>query len=163
MENIKTVIADLNNEQHAAAYLSLMSHYASDPMGGAEDLSVFAKENLVEALLARNDVFIVLIFIANKPAALLTAIEGFSTFACKPLLNVHDVTVHNDFRGKKLTRILFEKIEEVAKQRDCCKITLEVLSGNTIACKAYRSLGFSDYQLDPEFGSAVFWTKKLSK
>ena len=80
MHNIETVIADLNNPQHAAAYLNLMSHYARDPMGGGEDLSHFAKENLIESLLARKDVFIVLIFIDNTPAALLTAIEGFSTF-----------------------------------------------------------------------------------
>ncbi|MDA7746291.1 GNAT family N-acetyltransferase [Psychromonas sp.] len=160
---IKTVLADLNNKQHAQAYLELMSHYACEPMGGGEDLTDFAKDNLVNRLLARNDVFIVLIFSQNKPAALLTAIEGFSTFACKPLLNIHDVVVHSDFRGNGLTKVLFEKIEQLAKQRDCCKITLEVLSGNKVAYNAYQKLGFSDYQLDPEFGSALFWSKKLTE
>jgi len=158
----QVVLADLQNKQHADAYLNLMSHYACDPMGGGEDLSAYAKENLISSLLARHDVSVILIFIENRPAALLTAIEGFSTFACKPLLNIHDVVVHQDFRGKGLTKLLFKKIEEVAKQQDCCKITLEVLSGNPIACQAYRSLGFSDYQLNPEFGSALFWTKKLT-
>jgi len=161
MQTIKTVIADLSNEQHANAYLSLMSHYASDVMGGGEDLSDFAKQNLIPSLLARKDIFIVLVFSHNTPVALLTAIEGFSTFACKPLFNIHDVVVHNDFRGKGLSKVLFEHIEKIAKQRNCCKITLEVLSGNPIACNAYKKLGFSDYQLDPEFGSALFWTKKL--
>ncbi|TEW53935.1 GNAT family N-acetyltransferase [Psychromonas sp. RZ22] len=161
MLSIQTVLADLTNKQHADAYLDLMSHYACDPMGGGEDLSPFAKENLISTLLTRNDVFIILIFSDNKPAALLTAIEGFSTFACKPLFNIHDVVVHSDFRGNALTKVLFNKIEEVARQRNCCKITLEVLSGNNIACKAYQKLGFSDYQLDPEFGSALFWAKKL--
>jgi len=161
MANITTVIADLTQPQHAEAYLSLMSHYALDPMGGGKDLSDFSKANLVSCLLKRQDVFIVLIFADEKPAALLTAIEGFSTFACQPLFNIHDVVVHQDFRGQKLTRLLFEKIEQVAKQRDCCKITLEVLSGNKPACEAYRRLGFSDYQLDPAFGGALFWTKSL--
>ena len=161
MNDVQAIIADLNNQQHATAYLELMSHYACDPMGGGEDLSDYAKKNLVKTLLTRNDVFIILVFVGDKPAALLTAIEGFSTFACKPLLNVHDVVVHNDFRGQGLTKILFENIEAVAKRRGCCKITLEVLSGNKIACKAYNRLGFSDYQLDPEFGSALFWTKTI--
>lgn len=161
MDDLQTVIADLNNQQHAKAYLSLMSHYACDPMGGGEDLSDYAKANLIESVLARTDIVIVLIFCGEKPAALLTAIEGFSTFACKPLFNIHDVVVHSDFRGNGLTKTLFGKIEEVAKHRDCCKITLEVLSGNPIAQKAYQRLGFSDYALDPEFGSALFWTKKL--
>lgn len=161
MQQINVVSADLKNKQHAEAYLGLMSHYASDPMGGGEDISHFAKQNLVTSLLKRNDVFIILIFIDNQPAALLTAIEGFSTFACKPLFNIHDVVVHRNFRGRGLTKHLFGKIEEIAKQRDCCKITLEVLSGNDIACHAYKALGFSDYQLDPAFGSALFWSKKL--
>lgn len=158
---IQTVVADLTNQQHADAYLSLMSHYACDPMGGGEDLSDFSKQNLVKSLLTRNDIFIVLVFNNNKPAALLTAIEGFSTFACKPLFNIHDVVVHSDFRGEGLSKVLFAKIEQVARERDCCKITLEVLSGNEVARQAYQRLGFSDYALDPEFGSALFWTKKL--
>lgn len=157
-----TIEADLSNAQHAQAYLTLMSHYASDPMGGSEDLSDFAKQNLVPTLLKRNDVFVVLVFKDKQPAALLTAIEGFSTFSCKPLLNIHDVVVHKDFRGQKLTTLLFSEIERIARSRDCCKITLEVLEGNTIAKNAYQKQGFSGYQLDPEFGNAIFWTKPLN-
>ena len=153
--------ADLTRPEHAQAYLALMSHYACDPMGGAEDLSDFAKQNLVKTLLTRQDVFIVLAFKDKQPAGLLTAIEGFSTFSCKPLLNVHDVAVFEDFRGQGLTALLFAKIEEIAKSRDCCKITLEVLEGNEIAKKAYAKLGFAGYQLDPELGNALFWTKSL--
>lgn len=153
--------ADLTRPEHAQAYLTLMSHYASDPMGGAEDLSDFAKQNLVKTLLARQDVFIALAFKDKQPAGLLTAIEGFSTFACKPLFNVHDVVVFKDFRGQGVSGLLFAEIEKIAKARNCCKITLEVLEGNEIAQKAYAKLGFAGYQLDPEFGNAQFWTKSL--
>lgn len=153
--------ADLNNKNHANAYLTLMSHYACDPMGGGEDLSDFAKKNLVSTLLKRDDVVILLVFKGDQPAALLTAIEGFSTFSCKPLFNIHDVTVTQEFRGLGLTKILFAEIEKIAKQRDYCKITLEVLSGNEIAKNAYAKQGYSDYQLDPSHGSALFWTKSL--
>ncbi len=155
------VEADLTNEKHANAYLALMSHYACDPMGGGEDLSDFTKQNLVSSLLKRTDVVILLIFKEDKPAALLTAIEGFSTFACKPLFNIHDVAVHKDFRGQKLTTMLFAEIEKIAKQRHYCKITLEVLSGNEIAKNAYIKQGYADYQLDPAHGSALFWSKSL--
>lgn len=157
------VQADLTNEEHANAYLTMMSHYARDPMGGGEDLSDFAKQNLVSTLLKRNDVVILLVFKEDKPAALLTAIEGFSTFACKPLFNIHDVAVFKDFRGLGLTTLLFAEIEKIAKQRDYCKITLEVLSGNEIAKNAYTKHGFSDYQLDPAHGNALFWSKSLAK
>ncbi|WP_019614771.1 GNAT family N-acetyltransferase [Psychromonas ossibalaenae] len=156
------VQADLTIAEHAQAYLQLMSHYALDPMGGGEALSDFAKENLIEALLKRNDVFIVLIFKDKNPAALLTAIEGFSTFACRPLLNIHDLVVHNNYRGQGLSGQLFAEIEKIARSIKCCKITLEVLEGNQIAKKAYNKQGFSDYQLDPECGSALFWSKPLN-
>lgn len=153
--------ADLNNKNHASAYLTLMSHYAKDPMGGGEYLSDYAKKNLIPTLSTRDDVIILLIFKQDKPVALLTAIEGFSTFACKPLFNIHDVTVFEEFRGLGLSAMLFSEIENIAKQRDYCKITLEVLSGNQIAKNAYNKYGYSDYQLDPNHGSALFWTKSL--
>ena len=155
------VQADLTNESHANAYLTLMSHYASDPMGGGEDLPEFAKQNLVSSLLKRNDVVVLIAFKEDKPAALLTAIEGFSTFACKPLFNIHDMVVYQDFRGHGLTGKLFSEIEKIAKQRDYCKITLEVLSGNEIAKNAYTKQGYADYQLDPSHGNALFWSKSL--
>lgn len=153
--------ADLTQTEHAQAYLSLMSDYAQDPMGGGEDLSDFAKQHLIATLLTRNDVFIVLAFADKRPVALLTAIEGFSTFSCKPLLNIHDVAVKKEFRSQGLTYALFSEIEKIAKSRGCCKLSLEVLEGNEVAKKAYRKQGFSDYQLDPKFGNALFWTKSL--
>ncbi|WP_372880798.1 GNAT family N-acetyltransferase [Psychromonas sp.] len=131
-------------------------------MGGGQDLSAFAKQNLIQTLLKRNDIFIVLIFAEDKPAALLTAIEGFSTFACRPLFNIHDVVVYQGFRGQGLTTLLFNKVEEIARSRNCCKITLEVLEGNHVARNAYSKLGYADYVLDPQFGGAMFWTKSLS-
>ena len=45
--------------------------------------------------------------------------------------------------------------------RGCCKLTLEVLDNNFIAKALYKKFGFSDYQLDPEYGNALFWEKKL--
>jgi len=155
--------ADLNIEEHAQAYLTLMSHYACDPMGGGEDLSDYAKKNLISTLLTRSDVTILLVFKQDQPAGLLTAIEGFSTFACKPLFNIHDVVVMKAFRGFSLTNMLFTQIETIAKQRGYCKITLEVLSGNEIAKNAYSKQGYADYQLDPSHGSALFWSKSLKE
>jgi ribosomal protein S18 acetylase RimI-like enzyme len=47
---------------------------------------------------------------------------------------------------------MLRKVEEVALQRDCGTLVLEVLEvleGNTIARKAYEKFGFSGYELDP--------------
>lgn len=79
-----------------------------------------------------------------------------------PLLNVHDMVVAAKFRGRGLSRKILSKAEELARERNCCKLTLEVLEGNEIAQRAYRSFGFEGYQLDPRMGRAMFWQKKLT-
>ncbi len=56
---------------------------------------------------------------------------------------------------------MLDKVEEVAIEKGCCKITLEVLSKNEAAKSAYKKFGFSDYELDPNAGSALFWQKRL--
>lgn len=80
---------------------------------------------------------------------LVNCFEGFSTFAAEPLVNVHDVSVVDTFRGLGLSHKMLEKVEDIARERGCCKITLEVLEGNPVAQGAYRKFGFSDGQLDP--------------
>ncbi|MBU3004799.1 GNAT family N-acetyltransferase [Paraglaciecola arctica] len=62
-----------------------------------------------------------------------------------------------------LSQKLLEKVESIANNLGCCKITLEVLSNNNVAKSAYEKFGFSHYELDPNAGGAVFWQKALSK
>ena len=87
--------------------------------------------------------------------------EAFSTFACKPLVNIHDIAVSSEFRGKGISQKMLAVVEEIARKKGCCKITLEVLQGNRVAQNAYRKFGFDNYALDPEAGHAEFWQKSL--
>jgi ribosomal protein S18 acetylase RimI-like enzyme len=72
------------------------------------------------------------------------------------------VVVAEKYRGLGLSKRLLAAVEELAGRLGCCKLTLEVLEGNSIAQAAYRSLGFDAYQLDPSLGKALFWEKKLA-
>ena len=92
----------------------------------------------------------------------MVSFEGFSTFQCRPLLNIHDVAVAGKYRGEGLSKRLLAAAEELAVRLGCCKLTLEVLEGNTISQAASRSLGLDGYQLDPALGKALFWEKKLA-
>jgi ribosomal protein S18 acetylase RimI-like enzyme len=56
---------------------------------------------------------------------------------------------------------LINKVQDVAVQRGCCKLTLEVLSNNPKAIKLYRHLGFAPYELDSAHGHALFYQKWL--
>ena len=159
MEEI--LLADLSLPSHGEAIIYLLNEYAKDEMGGGTELSIFVKNNLVSELKKRQGVYIILAFVDGYPAGLVNCFEGFSTFACKPLLNIHDVFVIAEYRGRGISKKMLNKAEEIALGLDCCKLTLEVLEGNTIAQGAYKSCGYSGYELNPKMGRAMFWQKKL--
>ena len=159
MEEI--LLADLSLPSHGEAIIYLLNEYAKDDMGGSMELSIFVKNNLVSELKKRQGVYIILAFVDGNPAGLVNCFEGFSTFACKPLLNIHDVIVIEKYRGRGISKKMLNKAEEIALGLGCCKLTLEVLEGNTIAQVAYKSCGYSGYELNPKMGKAMFWQKKL--
>ncbi len=158
---IDIVEADLSLTAHAEAMVQLMDAYALDPMGCGQGLSNDVKENLPTELLKRKSAHVILAFVDAEPAGLLVCLEGFSTFACKPLLNIHDVIVALPYRGRGLSKLLLKKAEDIAFNLGCCKLTLEVLEGNHVAQSAYKAFGFSGYELNPQMGKALFWEKKL--
>jgi len=158
---IKTIDADLNLPEHASAVIQLMNEYAQDPMGGGQALSSYTRENLIAEFRKRDNAHVILAFADDAPAGLVIGFEGFSTFACRPLLNIHDVIVSTEHRGHGLCKQMFQAAEALALKLGCCKMTLEVLEGNTVAQAAYRSCGFAGYELDPRTGKAMFWEKKL--
>lgn len=161
MSGVVVVQASYTNPVHAQALRQVLNHYAKDPMGGGEALSPQVLERLPAELAKRPHAFSVLAFVNGEAAGLINCFEGFSTFAGKPLINVHDVSVVNTFRGLGLSQKMMLKVEEIARERGCCKITLEVLEGNPVAQGSYRKFGFSDGQLDPAHGRMLFWNKYL--
>ena len=95
-DSVRVCRADYANPMHAAAVVKMLDAYAQDPMGGGEGLSDYAKAHLVPSLAVRPQAFTVLAFggaDGQQPIGLVNCIEGFSTFACRPLVNVHDVAV----------------------------------------------------------------------
>lgn len=146
---------------HARAIVQLLDAYAQDPAGGGKPLSDFAKGNLVSALAARPQAFSVLAFDGDKAVGLINCIEGFSTFACRPLVNVHDVAVLSGYRGQRIGEKMLALVNEISRERGACKLTLEVLQGNHGAIKLYERVGFAGYQLDPAMGQAQFFQKWL--
>ncbi|WP_457279765.1 GNAT family N-acetyltransferase [Polaromonas sp. P5_D5] len=153
--------ADYHNPVHAAAVVQLLDAYAQDPAGGAKPLSDFAKDNLVSELAKRPHAFSVLAFSGDKAVGLINCIEGFSTFACRPLVNIHDVAVLPGHRGQRIGEKMLTLVDEISRERGACKLTLEVLQGNRSAIKLYERIGFAGYQLDPAMGQAQFFQKWL--
>lgn len=148
---------------HSRSLVDLLREYALGEMGGQTKLPLNIEEELPFALAKRSDYVGLLAFVGNESVALLNAFEGFSTFNAKPLLNIHDLFVKPRYRGRQIAGQLLGAAAEIATQRGCCKLTLEVLERNYPAKTAYEHAGFKPYELDESKGSAEFWEKKLEK
>lgn len=158
---IRVVDVDFQNAAHADDFRFLLNTYACDPMGAGKSLPDETLQALPERLAAFPTSRSIIAYADDRPAALANCFFGFSTFAARKLINVHDVVVLPEFRGQGISRHLFDRIEEIANENDCCKLTLEVLEFNETAIAAYRKFGFENYELDPAVGKALFMEKKL--
>ena len=161
LSELRICRADYHNADHADALVHLLDAYAQDPAGGGEALSDFSKAHLVKELASRPQAFSVLAFAGDQPVGLINCIEGFSTFACRPLVNIHDVAVLASHRGQRVAGQMMALVEKIAHERGACKLTLEVLAGNASAIRLYERVGFAGFQLDPAMGRAQFFQKWL--
>lgn len=155
-------IADYTKPVDAVTVVDLLDAYARDPLGGGEPLSAFTRDNLAEAMNETPGAFSVIGELDGKPVALANCFQSLSTFACQPLINIHDLAVIADVRGQGISQGLLAFIEAHARQSRCCKVTLEVLSGNVAALAAYTKFGFEPFKMDDTYGSAVFLQKNLN-
>lgn len=153
--------ANLEDLLHGQALMQLLNEYAMDPMGGGKPLSAYVKNKLLSELKKRSAARVVLALDGAVPAGLIICFEGFSTFACQPLLNLHDVVVSQSYRGKGVFKLMLQQVESIARSLGCCKLTMEILESNQHAMAVYRAHGFAGFELDPALGKAVFWQKKL--
>lgn len=163
---LQIVMADFTKPRDITALRELMQMYATDPLGGGEPLSADVLERLPETLSKRSGAYTFLAYVDGEAAGIINTFEGFSTFKCAPLLNIHDVAVVPRWRGHRFDNTtivdhLFMRVEAKARDLGCCKMTLEVLDNNERAKRAYARCGFAAYELDPAAGKAQFWQKPL--
>lgn len=158
---LRVVAVDLNKLADSTAWLALLDHYAHDPMGGGDGLSEYAKRHLVEALRDLPTFHGALAFDGDAAIGLINCFTGFSTFAAKPLLNIHDIVVQDGRRAQGVGQALLAWAAGRAQELGCCKLTLEVLSNNLRALASYERAGFAPYVLDPAAGHALLMQKYI--
>jgi GNAT superfamily N-acetyltransferase len=152
---------DYQNRAHRAALVMLLDAYAHDPMGGGVGLAPDVKERLCDDLAARPAAASFIAWLDDAPVGLVNCFEGYSTFKDSPLMNIHDIVVLPAQRGAGVGQALLACAEQHARARGCCKLTLEVLTGNARALASYLRFGFAPYELDPAAGQASFMQKWL--
>jgi ribosomal protein S18 acetylase RimI-like enzyme len=151
--NISVVQADLNLPQHQRAVAELTSMYAADEMGSGAPLAPDILNRLIPGLREHPTTIIFLAYNGEKPVGIANCFLGFSTFAAKPLINIHDLAVVPECRGQHVGRALLEAVATHARKLGCAKVTLEVQENNFRAQAAYKSAGFT--------GGSYFYSKKL--
>ena len=152
---------DFQNTIHCDALVMLLDAYARDPMGGGKPLAEAVKARLCDDLAVRPQAFSFVAWQGQAPVVLVNCLEGYSTFQARPLMNIHDIAVLPGCRGQGIGQSLLAAAEDLARSRDCCKLTLEVLTGNQAALTSYVKFGFSPYALGPAAGQASFMHKWL--
>lgn len=160
-DEIVIVEADLASPTHARAVVDLIDAYARDELGNGRPLASEVREALIPALRQHPTTRILLAYDQDAPVGAAICFLGFSTFAAKPLLNIHDLVVLPTHRDRGIGRRLLTAVETKARSSGCCKLTLEVLANNPRARHLYQSFGFAGSMLVPENGASEFWAKPL--
>lgn len=161
--SVEIVEADLDNKAHQAAILQMLDAYSRDPMGDGKPLAPEVRKTLIPGLQQHPTTIIFLSFAEKAPVGIAVCFRGFSTFAAKPLINIHDFAVLPECRGMGLGRRMLEKIEQKAIEMGCCKLTLETQENNTRARRVYEAAGFAQAVYQAEAGGSLFYSKPIKK
>jgi GNAT superfamily N-acetyltransferase len=158
---VEILEADLNREDHQRDVVAMTAAYAMDGMGNGEPLPGDVLERLIPGLREQPMALILLAYLDGQVIGIATCFRGFSTFAAKPLYNIHDLAVLPAFRGHGIGSLLLEAVAGKARERGCCKVTLEVLENNTRARRIYHNAGFAQAVYTEAAGGALFYSKAL--
>jgi len=148
--------ADLQDEAQALRLVEIIDSYAREAGGQNAPLAREARANLATGLRAHRHAFALLALAEGRTVGAAVCLWGFSTFAARPSLNIHDLAVLPTHRGRGIGSRLLAEIERRARKRGCCKLTLEVHDTNEGAKRLYRRAGFGNW--DPP---TLFVTKAL--
>ena len=148
--------ADLSDAAHSSAIVEIIDSYARGPGGQNAALTDFARDKLLPGLRAHPLATVLLATVAGRPVGTAVCVFGFSTFAGRPIVNIHDLAVLPDFQQQGVGHALLAEVERRAHERGCCKITLEVHDTNEGAKRLYARAGFGPWD-NPTF----FVTKPL--
>jgi Acetyltransferases len=158
MKMIEFEYCDYENPMHLNALVGLLNHYMSDAMGESEPLNKMQQLRLVDGLANHPSSFVLFVIYNQNIAGLATCFINFSTFKVKPYINLHDLIIYDEYRGKGLGRLLLEELIHISEFKKYCKISLEVREDNKVAQNLYRSLGFKECT-----PNMYFWTKTIDE
>jgi len=155
-KKIHIIKGDLNNAEHAEQFLRLTAAYMADPMGEVNPWTDQQKVDVLKEMKQHPCALILFAKADDKIVGICTCFYAYSTFLAKPLLNIHDIYVDEQYRGIGIAKKLIGSIDQEAVNKNCGKITLEVRRDNLNARDLYKNQGFTEAP-----HSMFFWIKYL--
>lgn len=113
MATVSCYVAEYDDPVHAKTVSDLLNGYALDQFGNSAPLEDEVRAKLCSELSKIPGAFSVIAAIGDEPVGLINCFQGFSTFKCKPLINIHDVFVVPEHRRKGVTQVMMAKVSEV--------------------------------------------------
>ena len=158
---VQIIEADLLNAKHAAAVEQLLDEYAHDPLEGGQGLAQDVLARLVDQLQNASMRLVLLAKVGDTFTGIAVCFWGFSTFAARPAINIHDLAVSATCRGRGVGSALLAEVESRARAADCCRITLEVKAANRDARRLYTRKGFTGADIEVSEQVTLFCVKTL--
>lgn len=161
MQDVRIFEADLNRADHQQAIVAMVDSYSQEPMGDGKPLAPEVRARLMDGLRNHPTTIVFLAYRREEPIGVAVCFRGFSTFAAKPLINIHDLHVVKAHQRQGIGKALLAAVEAKARATGCCKLSLEVQANNHRARRTYESFGFAQRELQAEAGPAFYLTKDL--
>ena|SRR5688572_16744050 len=147
MQDIHIVEADLQRTDHQKTTLELIDAYSEDAMGDGKPLAPNVRATLIDGLRGHPTTIVFLAYDKDLPVGIAVCFRGFSTFAARPLINIHDLHVRPSHQRRGIAKALIAAVEAKARHIGCCKLSLEVQENNQRARSTYAAAGFAQRQL----------------
>ena len=105
------------------------------------DEVVATKESLRDSLFNKKQAEVILLEVGDEAAGFALFFHNYSTFLGKAGLYLEDLFVHDHYRGNGYGKALFQKVAEIAAERDCGRMEWSCLDWNEPSIQFYKSQG----------------------
>ena len=145
-EKLSFKLVNLKKQKDQRTLFQLMNAYMMDKMGVEKPMPESLFKQTLTGLRVQLNYLGVIVYKGEVAVGLANCFINFSTFKGRPLMNIHDIIVLPEARQNGVGRFLLQSLHELAKQKGCCKINLEVRHDNKVAQKLYSAYGFTECQ-----------------
>ena len=150
-EAVRVRDADLGDAADLDTLHAILDAYARGPGGQNAPLAEGTRAALGPGLRAAPNAFVLFGEQAGRVVGAAVCFWGFSTFAGRPSVNLHDFSVLPQAQGQGVGTALLTELERRARERGCAKLTLEVHASNEGARRLYARFGFEGWDPPTHF------------